>query len=86
MVLLVVAFFAVTNFFFRGNVELTFPFLPVVLLSLHAVYYAKNETSDIDHVNSVPGPCCQLPPENIALVVSPSQSLKASNFNPQNDG
>ena len=32
--------------FFRGNVELTFPFLLVLRLSLHAVYHAKNETSE----------------------------------------
>ena len=45
LVLLVFAFFAVTNFF-HGNVELTFSFLMVLRLSLHAVYYAKNETSE----------------------------------------
>ena len=43
--LLVIAFFALTNFFL-GDVELTFSFLPVVRFSLHAVYYAKNETSE----------------------------------------
>ena len=45
LVLLVIAFFAVTDFF-RSNVELTFSFLLVLRLSLHAVYYAKNETSE----------------------------------------
>ena len=45
LVLLVIAFFAVTNFF-RGDVELTFSFLLVLRFSLHAVYYAKNETSE----------------------------------------
>ena len=45
LVLLVIAFFALTNFF-RGDVELTFSFLLVLRLSLHAVYYAKNETSE----------------------------------------
>ena len=45
LVLLVIAFFAVT-IFFRGNVELTFSFLLVLRLSLHAVYYTKNETSE----------------------------------------
>ena len=33
-------------FFFHSNVELTFSFLLVLSLSLHAVYYAKNETSE----------------------------------------
>ena len=42
--LLVIAFFAVTDFF-RSNVGLTFSFLLVLRLLLHAVYYAKNETS-----------------------------------------
>ena len=46
LVLLVIAFFAVTDFFFHSNVELTFSFLLVLRLSLHAVYYAKNETSE----------------------------------------
>ena len=32
--------------FVLGNVELTFSFLLVLRLSLHAVYYAKNETSE----------------------------------------
>ena len=45
LVLLVIAFFVVTDFF-RSNVELTFSFLLVLCLSLHAVYYAKNETSE----------------------------------------
>ena len=45
LVLLVIAFFAVTDFF-RSNVELTFSFLLVLRLSLHAVYYAKNEERD----------------------------------------
>ena len=45
LVLLVIAFFAVTDFF-RSNVGLTFSFLLVLLLSLHAIYYAKNETSE----------------------------------------
>ena len=36
---------AVTSFY-RGDVELTFSFLLVLRLSLHAVYYAKNETSE----------------------------------------
>ena len=45
LVLLVIAFFAVTDFF-RSNVGLTFSFLLVLRLSLHAVYYAKNETSE----------------------------------------
>ena len=45
LVLLVIAFFAVTDFF-RSNVELTFSFLLVLRLSLHAIYYAKNETSE----------------------------------------
>ena len=45
LVLLLIAFFAVTDFF-RSNVELTFSFLLVLRLSLHAVYYAKNETSE----------------------------------------
>ena len=40
LVLLVIAFFAVTDFF-RSNVELTFSFLLVLRLSLHAIYYAK---------------------------------------------
>ena len=44
-VLLVITFLAVTNCF-RGYVELTFSFLLVLRLSLHAVYYAKNETSE----------------------------------------
>ena len=43
--LLVIAFFAVTDFF-RSNVGLTFSFLLVLRLSLHAIYYAKNETSE----------------------------------------
>ena len=42
---LVIAFFSVTNFF-RGNVKLTFSFLLVLRLSLQAVYYVKNETSE----------------------------------------
>ena len=42
--LLVIAFFAATDFF-RSNVGLTFSFLLVLRLWLHAVYYAKNETS-----------------------------------------
>ena len=45
LALLVIAFFAVTDFF-RSNVELTFSFLLVLRLSLHAVYHAKNETSE----------------------------------------
>ena len=45
LVLLVIAFFAVTDFF-RSNVELTFSFLLVLHLSLHADYCAKNETSE----------------------------------------
>ena len=45
LVLLVIAFFAVTNFF-RSDVGLTFSFLLVLRLSLHAVFYAKNETSE----------------------------------------
>ena len=45
LVLLVIAFFAVAEFF-RGNVGLTFCFLLVLRLSWHAVYYAKNETSE----------------------------------------
>ena len=45
LVLLVIAFCAVTDFS-RSNVELTFSFLLVLRLSLHAVYYAKNETSE----------------------------------------
>ena len=44
LVLLVIAFFAVTDFF--GSNVLTFSFLLVLRLSLHAVYYAKNETSE----------------------------------------
>ena len=36
---------AVTNFY-RSDVELTFSFLLVLRLSLHAVYYTKNETSE----------------------------------------
>ena len=40
------AFFAISNFFSRGNVELTFSFLLVLHLSLHAVCYAKNEISE----------------------------------------
>ena len=52
LVPLVIAFFAVTNFFFRGNVELTFSFLLVLRLSLHTVYYAKNETNE--HVPRCP--------------------------------
>ena len=44
LVLLVTAFFAVTDFF--GSNVLTFSFLLVLRLSLHAVYYAKNETSE----------------------------------------
>ena len=42
LVLLVIAFFALTNFF-RGDVELTFSFLLVLRL---AVYYAKNVSSE----------------------------------------
>ena len=42
--LLVIAFFAVTDFF-RSNVGLTFSFLLALRLWLRAVYYAKNETS-----------------------------------------
>ena len=46
LVLQVIAFFALTDFF-RGNVELTFSFLLVLCFSLHEVYmYAKNETSE----------------------------------------
>ena len=45
LVLLGIAFFAVTDFF-RSNVGLTLSFLLVLRLSLHAVYYAKNETSE----------------------------------------
>ena len=51
------AFFAVTNFFFRGNVELTFSFLLVLRLSLHAVYYAIKERDQwtvIVHTSSMP--------------------------------
>ena len=44
LVLLVIAFLAVTYFF--GSNVLTFSFLLVLRLSLHAVYYAKNETSE----------------------------------------
>ena len=44
LVLLVIAFFAVTDFF--GSNVLTFSFLLVLRLSLQAVYYAKNETSE----------------------------------------
>ena len=44
LVLLVITFFAVTDFF--GSNVLTFSFLLVLRLSLHAVYYAKNETSE----------------------------------------
>ena len=40
-----IAFFAVTHFF-RSSGELTFSFLLVLRLSLHAVYYAKKETSE----------------------------------------
>ena len=48
LVLSVVAFFAVIKrpTCFRGNVELKFPFLLVLGLSLHAVYNAKNGTSE----------------------------------------
>ena len=45
ILVLVIAFFAVTNFF-GSNVELTFFFLLVLRLSLHALYYAKNEERD----------------------------------------
>ena len=45
LVLLVIAFFALTDFF-RGDVELTFYCLLVLRFSLHAVYYATNETSE----------------------------------------
>ena len=38
-------FLCCNRFFFLSNVELTFSFL-VLRLSLHAVYYAKNETSE----------------------------------------
>ena len=44
-VLLVITFLAVTNCF-RGYVELTFSFLLVLRLSLHAVYYVKNQTNE----------------------------------------
>ena len=40
LVLLVIAFLAVTDFF-CSNVELTFSFLLVLRLSLHAVYYLR---------------------------------------------
>ena len=43
--LLVIALFAVTDFF-RSNVGLMLSFLQVLRLSLHAVYYAKDETSE----------------------------------------
>ena len=46
LILLVIAFFrrcCNQFFFFRGNVGLTFSFLLVLRVSLHAVYYAKNE-------------------------------------------
>ena len=39
-------FLCYNQFFFRSNVELTFSFLLVLRLSLHAVCYAKNEISE----------------------------------------
>ena len=53
LVLLVIAFFAVTNFF-RGDVELTFSFLLVLRFSLHAVYYAKRTRPVNSHCSSMP--------------------------------
>ena len=48
-----VAFFGLLYpIYFRGNMELTFSFLLVLRLSLQAVYYAKNETSE--HVPRCP--------------------------------
>ena len=54
LVLLVITVFRLcrNQFFFGGNVELKFSFLLVLRLSLHAVYYAKNETSE--HVPRCP--------------------------------
>ena len=47
LVLLVIAFFGLLYpIYFRGNKELMFSFLLVLRLSLQAVYYAKNETSE----------------------------------------
>ena len=54
LVLLVIAFFALTNFF-RGDVELTFSFLLVLRFSLHAVYYAIKRTRPVNsHCSSMP--------------------------------
>ena len=48
-----VAFFGLLYpIYFRCNMELTFSFLLVLRLSLQAVYYAKNETSE--HVPRCP--------------------------------
>ena len=51
LVLLVMAFFAVTNFP-RECGAYTFSFLLILRLSLYAVYYAKNETGE--HVPRCP--------------------------------
>ena len=53
ILVLVIAFFAVTHFF-RGNVELTFSFRLVLRLSLHAVSYVKNEERDQWTCSSMP--------------------------------
>ena len=46
LVLLVIGLVSAVTNFYHGDLELTFSFLLVLRLSLHAVYYAKNETSE----------------------------------------
>ena len=52
LALLVITFFAVANFFPGVMWRLRFPFL-VLSLSLHAVYYTKNEPVNIHRKQSL---------------------------------
>ena len=46
LVLLVIGLVSAVTNFYRSDVALTFSFLLVLRLSLHGVYYTKNETSE----------------------------------------
>ena len=46
LVLLVIGLVSAVTNFYRSDVQLTFSFLLVLRLSLHAVFYTKNETSE----------------------------------------
>ena len=46
LVLLVIGLVSAVTNFYCSDVELTFSFLVVLRLSLHVVYYTKNETSE----------------------------------------